>query len=61
MKIMNKLYPGNENYKKRTAIYRKVRKLSNSLGDIIILFLSFFIAFALLAAFLDIILYLIYK
>lgn len=61
IKIMNKLYPGKENQKKRNAIYRKVRKLSNSLGEIIILFLSFFITFALIAAFLDIILYLIFK
>ena len=27
IKILNKLYPGKENYKKRNAIYRKVRSV----------------------------------
>lgn len=61
IKIMNKLYPGKENYKKRNAIYRKVRKLVNSLCEIIFLFLSYFISFALIVVFLNMILYLIFK
>lgn len=28
IKIMNKLYPGKENYKKRNAVYRKVRSIT---------------------------------
>lgn len=28
IKILNKLYPGKENYKKRNAIYRKVRSIT---------------------------------
>lgn len=31
IKIMNKLYPGKENYKKRNAIYRKVRNISEGI------------------------------
>ena len=28
IKIMNKLYPGKENYKKRNVVYRKVRSIT---------------------------------
>lgn len=28
IKILNKLYPGKENYKKRNAVYRKVRSIT---------------------------------
>ena len=31
IKIMNKLYPGKENYKKRNAIYRKVRNITEGI------------------------------
>ena len=31
IKIMNKLYPGKENYKKRNAVYRKVRSIKNGI------------------------------
>ena len=31
IKILNKLYPGKENYKKRNAIYRKVRSITGGL------------------------------
>ena len=27
-KIMNKLYPGKENYKKRNTVYRKIRHIT---------------------------------
>lgn len=30
-KIMNKLYPGRENYKKRNAVYRKVRSITGGI------------------------------
>ena len=28
---MNKLYPGKENYKKRNAVYRKVRSITSGI------------------------------
>lgn len=31
IKIMNKLYPGKENYKKRNAVYRKVRSITDGM------------------------------
>ena len=31
IKIMNKLYPGKENYKKRNAVYRKVRNITGGI------------------------------
>lgn len=31
IKILNKLYPGKENYKKRNAIYRKVRSITGGI------------------------------
>lgn len=31
IKILNKLYPGKENYKKRNAIYRKVRNITGGI------------------------------
>lgn len=31
IKIMNKLYPGKENYKKRNAVYRKVRSITEGI------------------------------
>lgn len=31
IKIMNKLYPGKENYKKRNAVYRRVRSMSDGI------------------------------
>lgn len=31
IKILNKLYPGKENYKKRNAIYRKVRGITGGI------------------------------
>lgn len=31
IKILNKLYPGKENYKKRNAIYRKVRSVTSGM------------------------------
>ena len=31
IKIMNKLYPGKENYKKRNAVYRKVRSITDGI------------------------------
>ena len=31
IKIMNKLYPGKENYKKRNAAYRKVRSITEGI------------------------------
>lgn len=31
IKIMNKLYPGKENYKKRNAVYRKVRNITEGI------------------------------
>ena len=31
IKILNKLYPGKENYKKRNAIYRKVRSIKSGI------------------------------
>ena len=30
-KIMNKLYPGKENYKKRNAIYRRVKEITEGI------------------------------
>lgn len=30
-KIMNKLYPGKENYKKRNTVYRKVRSITGGI------------------------------
>lgn len=36
IKIMNKLYPGKENYKKRNAIYRKVRSITDGIKCIVI-------------------------
>ncbi len=34
-KIMNKLYPGKENYKKRNAVYRKVRSITGGIKYIV--------------------------
>lgn len=34
-KIMNKLYPGRENYKKRNAVYRKVRSITGGIKCIV--------------------------
>lgn len=34
-KIMNKLYPGRENYKKRNAVYRKVRSITGGIKYIV--------------------------
>ena len=31
IKIMNKLYPGKENYKKRNVVYRKVRSITSGI------------------------------
>lgn len=31
IKILNRLYPGKENYKKRNAIYRKVRSITGGI------------------------------
>lgn len=31
IKIMNKLYPGKENYKKRNAVYRRVRGITEGI------------------------------
>lgn len=40
IKIMNKLYPGKENYKKRNAIYRKVRNISEGIKCLATSFLA---------------------
>lgn len=31
IKIMNKLFPGKENYNKRNAVYRKVRSITSGM------------------------------
>ena len=31
IKILNKLYPGKENYKKRNAVYRKIRHIKGGM------------------------------
>ena len=31
IKILNKLYPGKENYKKRNVVYRKVRSITGGI------------------------------
>lgn len=42
IKIMNKLYPGKENYKKRNAIYRKVRSITGGIKGLAVCSLVFF-------------------
>lgn len=36
IKIMNKLFPGKENYKKRNAVYRKVRGITEGIKCIVV-------------------------
>lgn len=48
IKILNKLYPGKENYKKRNAVYRKIREIIKEINYVFFSFIVLAGSFAIL-------------